>query len=503
MSKLFRATVFITGLTFIGQGLNFLINSFLASKLGVGKEMDCYLNATSLPTYIIIIITGSLSATFIPSFVSVKSELKRINLISSILFIGLFVGSIISILLYVYSIQIINIQSPGFRLDLKIYSSILLRKSLILINLTILNEIFSGYFYSINQYLIPVLNKIISPVITIFILIFSNSNIDASLVISASIIGLFLQNLILLILYFKNGKRLNFNKIIPDDEAIKVFRLMIPLLIGSIFYKILPLFDKYFLSTLPIGSTSIVNYSQRLFLTATQVMGAGLSMQVLSHMSNLVSENSISEFKNTLNKIFKIILYVTIPITVFTLNYSSEIVKIVFERGLFNSNNTEKVAINLMIYSIAIPAVAIGTIVSQGLYVLKHTWAPFIVGVFEILVYIIICYSLIKISGILVFPIAYVIYFYFSIIILQFWLNRQINYIKLNEIINISSKCLIISLVEVLLLNLISKTIFQNYPVSILIILPLATILYLITTYYFKLNEALFFISKISVKIKR
>lgn len=502
MSKLFKATVLVTLLSFVGQALNFLINSFIASKLGVGREVDCYINATTLPTYIIVIITGSLSATFIPSFISVKDRQKRISLISSLLTFTLIIGSIISLFIYNYSLEIINIQAPGFNSDLKLYSSILLRKSLLLIDLTIISEIFSGYFYSINQYLIPVINKIISPIITIFILLITKSNIDASLIIDASLTGLILQNLFLLFLYYNKGNRLIFRIKFLDVELIKILRLMIPLLLGSVFYKILPIFDKYFLSTLPIGSTSIVNYSQRLFLTATQIIGAGLSMQVLSHMASLVSDNNINELKSVLNKILKLIIYLTIPITVLTYNYSIEIVKIIFERGLFRESDSENVASNLMLYSLAIPVVAIGTVVSQGLYVLKNTWAPFIVGIFEILLYIILCFSFIKTIGVLAFPIAYVVYFYFSVFLLHFILNKKIRYISLFEIIEITLKSLIIIVIEIVIFNYI-KNIFPSKSYSIIFTIPLISVLYFILTYYFKFNEALFIISKINIKIKK
>ncbi len=502
MSKLFKATVYVTLLSFVGQGLNFLINSFLASKLGVGREVDCYLNAISLPTYIIVIITGSLSATFIPSFIDVKEERKRINLISSLLFLTLIIGVFISFFLYNYSSEIIKIQAPGFSFELREYCSYLQRKSLWLINLTIVSEIFSGYYYSIKQYLIPVINKIISPIVTILVLALTSTKINASIVITASLIGVLIQNIILLFLYFYRGNLLTIKINFLDKDLKKIIRLMIPLLMGSIFYKILPLFDKYFLSTLPIGSTSIVNYSQRLFLTSTQIIGAGLSMQVLSHMANLVSENNIIEFKAVLNKIFKLILFLTIPITVIIFYNSLEIVKIVFERGLFRSIDSEKVAINLMIYSLAIPTVALGTIVSQGLYVLKQTWAPFIVGILEIVLYISICFALVNSKGVLALPIAYVIYFYFSVFMLQFWLNKKLPYIDLIEIIKTTFKSLIIIFFELFLLYILNNFIL-NQPTSILFSIPLLFSIYILITYYLKFNEASFIISKIIIKIKK
>src|SRR5882757_6971202 len=127
MSNLFKATVYVAVINLFGLALNFLLNLVLAAKFGVGREMDCYLTAIAVPAYIITILTGSLSVTFIPAFIDKKNAARKWNLMGSVLLLAALVGALLSILIFIFSLPLIEFQSPGFPLDMKEYSSFLLR----------------------------------------------------------------------------------------------------------------------------------------------------------------------------------------------------------------------------------------------------------------------------------------------------------------------------------------------------------------------------------------
>lgn len=496
MSKLFKATAYVAVINLFGLALNFFLNLILASKFGVGREMDCYLAATAIPSYIMVILTGSLSVTFIPAFADKKKSEGRWLLMGSILTIGIIVGLILSGLLFVFSFRLIEFQSPGFSFEMLEYSAFLLRWFVIMLLLTIINEVFSGIFYAEGEYLIPMMNKIISPVVTIVIIYIMGSQLNALVIVLSNVAGLVIQTIILSTSFWKKGYRLFIGKKIFNQDIKSLLILMFPLLIGSVFYKVLPVFDKYFLSSMPSGSISIINYSQKLFLAATQVIGAALSMQVLSHMANLVAESNYPELRRNLNIMVRIILFVTIPVTGLFMTFSYEIIRLVYERGEFTSENTMVSAQNFKIYSIAIPAVALGTIISQGLYVLKDTWSPFVVGVIEVFVYVVICYALVSVIGIVTLPVAYVTYFYFSIIILGIILVGKTSFITLRELLITVVKCITLIGIEILILNfLLAGFVLSNF-ITVLII-ALSFIVYFVSSYFLKFNEARFISDKI------
>jgi putative peptidoglycan lipid II flippase len=259
--------------------------------------MDCYLAATATPTYLITILAGSLSVTFIPAFIDKKNVENKWELMGSILALLAGVGLLVSFLLFLFSFQVIDLQAPGFDQEMRVYSSSLLQWYVIVLFLTIINEVFAGIFYAANEFIVPMVNKLISPIITMVLIFSMGDQANAFVMVWSSVVGVVIQTAILLYSFYKRGYRIQLGTHFLSSEVRSVLKLMTPLLIGSVFYKSLPVFDKYFLSDLPTGSISIINYAQRIFFAAIQILSAALSMQVLAHMSHLVSEENYTELK--------------------------------------------------------------------------------------------------------------------------------------------------------------------------------------------------------------
>lgn len=496
MPNLFRATVYVAIINLLGLALNFLLNLVLASKFGVGNEMDCYLVATAVPSYLITVLAGSLSVTFIPAFVDKKDTEERWDLMGSILFLSVIVGASITALIFIYSFRLIDLQAPGFSAELQDYSALLLKWYVIVLLFTIINEVFAGIFYSMGEFTVPTINKIISPIITISIVYVMGTKVSALVIVWANVIGVLVQTILLLYNFFKRGYRIRIGDKIFTREAQSVLKLMIPLLIGSVFYKSLPVFDKYFLSDMTLGSISVINYSQKLFLASAQILGAALSMQVFSHLASLASELKYSDLNKLLNKLVRLALFVTIPIVGLGYFFGEEIIRLMYERGEFTSINTIDVVVNFRIYMLALPAILMGTIISQGLYVMKDTWSPFYVGLLEILLYLVLCYFLVGTIGITALPVAYVSYFYFSVIILGVILATKLKFIQWNELLVYVFGLVILILSELVLIHFIfGSHIFSN--IGTIIVLLFSVLTYFVGAYFLNNNEAKFIFTKV------
>jgi putative peptidoglycan lipid II flippase len=120
MSQLFKNTVYVAIINLFGMALNFILNLVLASQFGIGSQMDFYLVATSFPSYIVTILVGSLSVTFIPIFTDQRNPAAKWNLFRSVLFFAVAAGLLISVLIYLFSYQIISLQSPSLSWEVKI-----------------------------------------------------------------------------------------------------------------------------------------------------------------------------------------------------------------------------------------------------------------------------------------------------------------------------------------------------------------------------------------------
>ena len=74
MSKIVKSTIIVSTFSVLGIGLNFCTNIVIAAKFGAGYNMDSHLAAIAFPFYIVTILSGALSITFIPVFAEYKAK---------------------------------------------------------------------------------------------------------------------------------------------------------------------------------------------------------------------------------------------------------------------------------------------------------------------------------------------------------------------------------------------------------------------------------------------
>lgn len=98
-----------------------------------------------------------------------------------------------------------------------------------------------------------------------------------------------------------------------------------------------------------------------------------------------------------------------------------------FERGNFKYIDTLIVSNYLKIYILALPAISIGSIVSNGLYVIPDTKSIMFVGIFECAFYILICSFIFNHFKAISIPIAYVLNFNISVLIMILILRKRLN----------------------------------------------------------------------------
>ena len=74
MKRIFRPTLFITGLNLASLVFSFVLQLVVAAAFGARSEMDAYLAAFVLPSVINAILLGSIGFVFIPIFIQHRSN---------------------------------------------------------------------------------------------------------------------------------------------------------------------------------------------------------------------------------------------------------------------------------------------------------------------------------------------------------------------------------------------------------------------------------------------
>ena len=182
--------------------------------------------------------------------------------------------------------------------------------------------------------------------------------------------------------------------------------LIIPVIIGAGANSINMLVDKSVASGLVTGSMAALEYSQRIIQFANTAITTSLVSVVYPIMANKLNEGDKEGFLKYLNKSIVTICLFLVPITFGVMFLSNDIVRVIYERGKFESNAVILTSMALFGYSIQLPFAGVRDILNSSLFSMKKTKVTTINGVIGVIVNIILSITLSKFFGVLGISIA-------------------------------------------------------------------------------------------------
>ena len=414
MSQIVKSSIIVTIFTVLGLGLGLLSNVIIAMKFGARTEMDVFLAATTVPFFITGILSSALSFTFIPVFAEyrAKGSEEIWKVVSSFINLGVTITAILCLVGVTFAAPIMKVLVPGFTEDKIAHTVVLFRWLLPIIVFTVVNELMAGVYYSNQRFLVPSLNKIVSPMLTMAYVWFFSESLSTKSIVLATLTAVFLQTVILAAGFLKN-RDFNYSFVFDctNPGVLKMLKLMGPLVLGMMIYRAVPIFDRYFLSRFPEGSISHIGYAMKLIGVIPPVLASGISLSLFPVMSKYAAEHDVESLKRIMSKGLGMLFFFSLPVALFLGTFGLQVIRLVFERGAFTPTDTVYVYRAFGIYLLALPAMAMGLVIAKGFYVLQDTRTVALLGVLEMIIYVSLCFILIPLLGYIAMPSSYAIYF--------------------------------------------------------------------------------------------
>ncbi len=212
--------------------------------------------------------------------------------------------------------------------------------------------------------------------------------------------GAFIGNFILQIWGAKKlGAKYSFILSITHPDVIEYSKLTLPLMVGLTMTFSTEILLKYFGSYLPSGSIAALNYSLRVMFILVGLFGQAVGVAAYPYMAKLAQNKDLSQLNQLLNNTLKYI-FLVIPISIFFMITSTEIITLLFQRGRFDANATVITASILPFFMAGAFAFSAQNIVSRGYYATQNTLFPAILSTFCVLASLPIIFLLLKILGV-------------------------------------------------------------------------------------------------------
>ena len=494
-TKLIKSAVGVNFLSVLGFSFAFLFQLNLARKFGVSHFADAYVGASTIPFAIVATMSSLLEKTFIPVFFEhrLKNDIwKAIYNFISIYFLFLCCLLVVG---YAGSAFLIKLTLPGFTGEAYNLAIGMLRILLPTLLFGGLIGIFVPVYYAHQEFTLPNVLPSVKWIIAIAFMLLFKERYGIFSVAIGMLLGYFVHFFVLFLLS-PDIRKIRFSIDFKNPLFLNVLLLIWPLLIASVFNNFSIIVMRGAASNLGEGSVSSIGYAYNIMSIVVFMCVQGISVVLFPLFSKFGSENNVLSLKKLFINSQRILVMIVLPVIAGLILFRYQIIKLLFERGAFDSTATFKIANLLFAFSGAFIALSIGTIQSQIYYALKNTKRVMFITFIQMILFFAIMWVINRHLSIYSIGIA------FSTAI---FIGCCINYSHLSKTLSMGTgkdDLLFVFkiLTAVAAMSFLSVAVFnlmQLYFANLLIILPVVTVFaagvyFLILYYVFKMQELRF-----------
>ncbi len=515
LKSIFKVAGLIGLITVLSKFAGFFRDVVIAGAYGASLTSDAYFYAYQIPA-ITLIILGGLGGPFHTVTVSVFSKQdsqpahpspeieQALNSFLNITGIGFLA---ITVLIFFNSGLVAQLIAAGgspelhqmISEQLKIMSPVILVGGIV--------GILFGISNVYEKFLLTAVSPIITSIVIIAGVLLAGGKYGGMVLAWATLIGAVLQMLIQVPAYLQAGFRYKFQLAFNDKNVKKIGEILFPAALGCSIGQINVYVDMFFASQLVEGSWSAIGYANRVFQFPVGVLITAMMISIFPAFSRFVGQKDWDNLRHYFHKGIKSLWFISFPVFVFIAVFAREAIKILFERGNFNTTDTLMVTEALFFLSFAMVFYVGRDTLTRVFYAFDDTKTPFYVAAISIFFKALFNFILIKPLGIGGICLSTVIVSAINGALLVFLVRKKIN-LDFRKIMPDLGKIILITAVISGFL-IFSKMLFYELlgseklymSLNIIISCSLASILYLLMSLILKIETAVDLVDKLRAKL--
>ena len=406
-----KTFTFMFSAIFLAKILGLVRNIIFANCYGTGFEATAYFTASRIPLQLLDMTLGAaISSTFIPvfnEFFQKKGKERAVQFANNFLNIIIVISLILTLLGIVFAPAIVNLIAPNLEPTTFSLTVELIKILFPIMLFTAVAFVFVGFLQSLDEFNIPAIISVVANGILILYLLIFNNKYGIKGVAIAMLIGWGTQILVQLPAVKKKGFKYKPTLDFKDEGIKKVVKLAIPILISTWVQPINNLVNLRLASGLEEGqAVSAIEYSYNLYLIIVGVFSYTLSNIIFPELSKLTADNKGEEVRTILKNSIKASLLFIIPMSVGMALISSDIIKLIYERGEFTAHSTMLTSKALLFYSIGMIGYGLMEILNKAFYAMQDSKTPMKTSVVAIILNVALSLVLVKFMGYTGLPLA-------------------------------------------------------------------------------------------------
>lgn len=398
------AATLIAIITAFSKVYGFIREAVFASLFGATMQADAFLVALVVPTALLSAIGGALATVFIPVFGAriVKDGVEPANrLANSVLNAVLLISTVFLLVSLLFAEPIVGLVAPGLEEETASLATRLTRIMLFALPFMVASGWVTGLLHARQHFLLPAL--IGFPYSTIYIAFSIWAGLQGNMsylaigVILAYASQFFIQVPTAVHRYrFRYRPTLNWH----DDDLRRMGILVLPVLISTGATQLNVIVDRMLASGLATGSIAALNYAQKVNGLSMGLLILPVGMALYPSLVQFVAEKDVTRFLRATRQGLNVLNLILMPILVGIIVLSSDIVRVLFERGAFDARATEMTAFALAFYTLGIIGLAWREVLNRAFFAMQDTKTPMWAGIIAIGINIVLNFLLVGPLGV-------------------------------------------------------------------------------------------------------
>ena len=185
-----------------------------------------------------------------------------------------------------------------------------------------------------------------------------------------------------------------------DPRVKQVFILMLPVTIGLGIVNLDQLINSAFGSLVSEEAPRAIDNAFRVYMLPQGVFSVAVATVLFPTLSRMASSRDAGAMRRAVGNGMRQINLLLIPSAAFMIVLSTPIVRLLFERGQFNSESTRLVSIALFWFAWSLPFAGLNLLLTRTFFAVQRPWIPTRLAAMNIVVDIIVSVALYKPLGI-------------------------------------------------------------------------------------------------------
>ena len=397
---MFRSGLLVMIITMISRVLGLVRAGIIAYYFGASAMTDAFFSAFKISNFFRQLLgEGALGSSFIPLYnerVELEGEENSKQFIISIINLLFVFSTIVTILMIIFSDQIIAGIVSGFPAETKVIASKLLKIMSVYFVFISLSGMICAILNNFKQFAVPASTSIFFNLAIILASMYFGKTYGIDALAYGVVIGGLFQFLVVLPAFFKIVRGYSFKIDWKDPYLKRIFIMICPMLIGIVARQVNTIVDQMFASYLAEGGVSALENATRLYLLPVGVFGVSISTVIFPALSKAMSKNNLEEATDNIVKGLNILLFLIIPSTAVLTFYAPEVIRLTLSYGEFGEEAVKVTSQALIYYSLGLYFYTAIYLMTRAFYSVKNSKYPVKFSIISIIINIVLNFLLIR-----------------------------------------------------------------------------------------------------------